>query len=160
MKPTCHNYLRGYILFEVLFSLALLSIAGITLQSALRQAILTRGQAEDYTTARFLLNKVLSEIELKPQLVQEEKEGNFPSPYDRFSYKWKISKLSVPMPQIPSNLPPGMRENLESQFKDYMAKVDVSIMWHRAGMKFEVKTQALYQPEKLWLPPEERKKQR
>ncbi|MCX8066060.1 MAG: hypothetical protein N3G21_12975 [Candidatus Hydrogenedentes bacterium] len=148
----------GYILFEVLFSLALLSIAGMTLQSALRQAILTRGQAEDYTTARFLLNKVISEIELRPQLVEEEKEGTFSSPYERFSYKWKISKLSVPMPQLPSTLPPGMKESLESQFKDYMAKVDLSIIWHRAGMKFEIKTQTLYQPEKLWLPPEERDK--
>lgn len=147
----------GYILFEVLFSLALLSIAGITLQSALQQAILTRGQAQDYTTARFLLNKIVSEIELQPQLVEEEKEEQFPPPYDRFSYKWKVAKLEIPMPELPPNLPADMRENLKQIFKGYMAKVDIWITWHRAGMKFETHAQTLYQPEKLWLPPEERK---
>ncbi len=158
MNFTLPKKTYGYILFEVLFSLALLSMAGITLQYALQQAILTRGQAQDYTTARFLLNKIISEIELKPQLVQEEKEDKFPPPYDRFSYKWKVSKLEIPMPDLPSNLPPPVRENLEKIFKDYMTKVDVSIMWHRAGMKFEIDSQTLYQPEKLWLPPEERKR--
>jgi hypothetical protein len=39
------NYpIVGYILFEAVFSMALLSIAGLTFQSALRQAILTRGR--------------------------------------------------------------------------------------------------------------------
>ncbi len=147
----------GYILFEVLFSLALLSIAGITLQSALQQAILTRGQAQDYTIARFLLNQIVSEIELQPQLVEEEKEEQFPPPYDRFSYKWKVSKLEVPMPELPPNLPPDMKENLKKIYKNYMAKLDIWIKWHRAGMKFETHAQTLYQPEKLWLPPEERK---
>lgn len=145
----------GYILFEAVFSMALLSIAGLTFQSALHQAILTRGQANDYTIARFLLERVNAEIELQPQFEETEKSGQFPSPYNRFTYEWKISKLSIPKPSLPSKLPPDLRENLEKMFRDYMAKVDIWIRWQRAGMNFEVHAQNLFQPEKLWLPEEQ-----
>jgi hypothetical protein len=53
--------IAGYILFEAVFSMALLSIAGLTFQSALRQAILTR-TSNDYTTARFLLEQINSKL--------------------------------------------------------------------------------------------------
>ncbi len=147
----------GYILFEAVFSMAVLSIAGLTFQSALQQAILTRGQAIDYTTAKFLLEQINSEIELQPQHIEGSKSGTFPEPYNRFSYEWKIQKIPVPKPQLPSQLPPQLRENLEKMFRDYMAKVDIWIRWHRAGMKFEVHAQNLFQPEKLWIPEEYQK---
>lgn len=146
--------IAGYILFEAVFSMALLSIAGLTFQSALRQAILTRGQANDYTTARFLLEQINSEIELQPQYEETEKSGSFPEPYDRFSYEWKISKISIPKPELPSEIPPELRENLIKMFRDYIAKVDIWIRWQRAGMKFETHAQNLFQPEKLWTPEE------
>lgn len=147
----------GYILFEAVCSMAILSIAGLTFQSALHQAILTRGQALDYTTARFLLEKINSDIELQPQHIEDEKSGTFPEPYNRFSYQYKISKVSIPKPELPSQLPPDLRENLEKMFRDYMMKVDIWIRWQRAGMKFEVHAQNLFQPEKLWLPEENQK---
>ncbi|HOV31740.1 MAG TPA: hypothetical protein PLX23_00075 [Candidatus Hydrogenedens sp.] len=144
----------GYILFEAVFSMALLSIAGLTFQSALRQAILTRGQANDYTTARFLLEQINSEIELQPQYEETEKSGSFPEPNDRFSYEWKISRISIPKPELPPEIPPELRENLIKMFHDYIAKVDIWIRWQRAGMKFEVHAQNSFQPEKLWTPEE------
>ena len=150
----CDTHNKGYILFEAVFSMAILSIAGLTFQSALQQAILTRGQAMDYTTAKFLLEQINAEIELQPQHVEGEKSGTFPEPYNRFSYQYKISKISIPKPQLPSELPPQLRENLEKMFRDYIAKVDIWIRWQRAGMKFEVHAQNLFQPEKLWIPEE------
>ena len=92
----CDTHNKGYILFEAVFSMAILSIAGLTFQSALQQAILTRGQAMDYTTAKFLLEQINAEIELQPQHVEGEKSGTFPEPYNRFSYQYKISKISIP----------------------------------------------------------------
>ncbi len=144
----------GYILFEAVFSMAVLSIAGLTFQSALQQAILTRGQAIDYTTAKFLLEQINAEIELQPQYVEESKSGTFPEPYNRFSYQWEIRKVSIPRPELPAELPPQLRENLEKMFRDYFAKVDIWIRWQRAGIPFEVHAQNIFQPEKLWIPEE------
>lgn len=133
--------------------MGLLALVGLAMQEALRQTILTRGQAQDYTTARFLLERIHAEIELQPQHIKEEKEGQFPAPYDRFSYHWKISKVDIPKPTFPAEVPKELREYLEKQFKDYMAKVDIWIRWQRAGHTFEIHAQDLFQPEKLWLPP-------
>lgn len=143
----------GYILFETVVAMAVLSLSMVAIHSAIRQAVLTRGQAQDYTTARFLLEKVTAEKELQPELAEGKEEGDFEGELSRFSYKWEISKVEVPMPPIPPDIPEEQRKSLEKMFKGYMGKLSVRISWTRAGQPFEVLGETLFKPEKLWLPP-------
>ncbi len=144
----------GYILVETIVAMGLLSIGAVTIQSAIRQAIITRGQAQDYTTARFLLEKVVNKFELQPQVKESSGQGTFDSPNDRFSYQWEIKKVEVPKPEIPLDIEEVERERLEKLFTGYMGKVAVRIAWTRAGKDFEAIGETLLLPEKLWLPPE------
>ena len=62
------NRTRGYIFVETLVAMAILSVSAIVIQESIRQAILARAQAMDYTTARFLLEKVMADRMLSNSL--------------------------------------------------------------------------------------------
>ena len=96
---------RGYILVETIVAMALLSAGMVAIQGGLRQAVLVRGQARDYTQARFLMDGLIADLSLQPEHVQGSKSGRFSGEYDRFSYTWTISRVDVPVPQ---GLPPGL----------------------------------------------------
>ena len=80
---------RGYIFVESLVAMAILSVSAVAIQEAIRQAIIARGEAMDYTTARFLIEKVMADR----MLVFEQPEGGgagaFDAPFERFSYSWE-----------------------------------------------------------------------
>jgi hypothetical protein len=146
---------RGYMMLEAVVSMAILSISMIGIHQALRQAVIVRAQAQDYTTARFLLEKIMGGHELQIQVVEGSGDGGFPAPNDRFRYSWSISKVEVPRPPIPDFIPPRDRERIEEKFKGYMARIEVHIYWTRAGREFEAIGETLLPPEDLWLPEEE-----
>ena len=147
---------RGYILVETIVAMGLLSISMMVIQGAIRQAIITRGQAEDYTTARFLMEQVVAKIELQPQMQKGSARGPFEGEHGRFSYEWELTKVEVPRPAFPDDMPPAERKQLELMFKGYMGKLRVVIRWARAGQEFEAAGETLLAPEKLWIPPRER----
>ncbi|MCX5758208.1 MAG: hypothetical protein NTU83_06820, partial [Candidatus Hydrogenedentes bacterium] len=95
----------GYILFEALMALSLLSMSLIVIHNGLRQTILVREQARDYTQARFLLENVMAKVELQPLLTQATDSGGFQGELSRFHWTWKVSKVDIPPPPFPSNLP-------------------------------------------------------
>lgn len=148
---------KAYILFETMAALTVLSIGMIAINEAIRQAIITRGQAEDYTTARFLMEKVTSDKEVELELIEGEEKGQFPEPYERFSFEWKISKAEVPPPPIPQNVPPHMMRMLKEGMDQmrYIGKLTVKIGWSRAGQPFSAAGETLLRPGQLWLPTEE-----
>lgn len=147
---------RGYILVETIVAMGLLSISMIVIQSAIRQAIITRGQAQDYTTARFLMQQIVAEREMELETPESSGKGAFEEPYARFSYEWGLTKVKVPRPRIPEDFPSGQLDMLKRTFKGYMGKLRVEIQWTRAGRPFSAVGQTLLRPEQLWLPPEER----
>lgn len=146
----------GYILVETIVSLGLLSVGMIVIQSAIRQAILTRGQAEDYTRARFLLEQIVSEKLIQPELMESKGQGEFKENLSRFSYEWEIGKAEIPRPVIPPTIPPEQRKQLEKEFKGWMGKLHVRISWSRAGIPFEISGDTLFKPEQLWQPPSDK----
>ena len=160
MSNTTRNskprHLRGYILVETIVAMGLLSISMMVIQGAIRQAIITRGQAEDYTTARFLMEQVVAKIELQPQMKTSSDRGPFEGEHGRFSYEWELTKVEVPIPAFPDDMPTVQRKRLELMFKKYMGKLRVVIRWARAGQEFEAAGETLLAPEKLWLPPQTR----
>ncbi len=144
---------QGYIFAETVVAMALLSMSALVIQGALRQAIITRGQAQDFNTARFLMERIASENALRFQQPEGSGSGIFDPPYERFSYEWELKRVEVPLPEIPPFLPPEVVANVLQNFKDYMGKLTVRIRWSRSGMDFERVGETLVRPELLWQPP-------
>ncbi len=147
--------IRGYILFESVMALSLLSMSLIVIHNGLRQTIWVREQARDYTHARFLLSNVMAKVELQPMLTQASDSGRFKGEFSRFSWKWKVSKVNIPLPPFPPNAP----KELVARFKlnvPYLTKIEATVSWTRRGQTYEVKAETLSNPEKLFIPPEER----
>lgn len=147
---------HGYILFETIVAMGLLSIGMVAIYNSMGQAMFMRARAQDFTTARFLLEQVMSERELQPEVQASEGDGQFEGENARFSYRWEISKVEVPTPPLPPMLTPPERERFEKMFKRYMGKISVTVFWSRRGFDYEIAGETLIPPEKLWLPESER----
>lgn len=145
---------RGYILVEAIVSMGLLSLGMIAINGAVRQAIITRAQAQDYTIARILLEQVAAEQEIELEVVEGSGAGVFPEPNARFSYEWKITAVTLPTPELPQNLPPEISTefNQSLQRANRIGKLAVKIKWSRMGLDFEAEGQTLLRPGQLWVP--------
>ncbi len=135
--------------------MAVLGISMLGIHQAIRQAVIAHGQAQDYTAARLLMERIVGERQLQPTLVEGSGEGAFEAPFDRFAYEWTVSKVSVPKPAFPPDLDPRERRQLERMFTDYLGKIEVRISWTRAGFEHAAVGETLLAPAQLWLPPEE-----
>ncbi len=147
-----HRRSAGYIFVETVVAMGVLSLSILVIQGALRQAILTRAQAQDYTTARFLLEQVAGEQALLFQQPEGSGSGQFPPPYDAYAYEWKIERVDIPLPERAANLPPEARAQFEENFLDYMGMLTVRVTWKRGGAEFEARGETLLRPDLIWLP--------
>lgn len=144
----------GYILLEAVVSMALLSVSVIGINGALRQAILVKGEAQDYTQARFILEQQIAKVELQPKLNECENSGTFAGEKARFRWRYKVSKIKLPEPELPPDIPPQRLQQLKLS-APYMAKIEATVTWSRGGIKHEETIETLWFPEKLWTPPPE-----
>ncbi len=149
------RHTRGYILVEALVAMTLLSAGMIAIHGGVRQTLFIRGQARDYTQARFLLENVIAELDLQPEHVMGSKSGSFGGEYSRFGWKWTISRIDLPTPPIPPDVPP---EDIKKLNKSYLAKVRATVTWTRSGHRFEETAETLLAPERLFIPQEERER--
>ena len=160
MMSRRQNQTRGYILIEAVMSMALLSLGLVAIQGAIRQTIIVRGQARDYTQARFLIEETLARLEIEsndsgqPQLVEGSQSGDFEGDFSRFAWKWTISRAYVPPPPIPPDIPPEEAEAFRLSV-NYVVKVEVTVSWKRGDNSYEETFETLWPPEKLWVPPPE-----
>jgi hypothetical protein len=144
----------GYILFETIVALGVLSVTIFTIYEGTRQALFLRARAEDFTIAQFLLKQVLEEKLLQYELTESSGRGDFPGEHRRYSYTWEVSRVEVPLPPLPRELPEESRAEFMRQYKKYMGKVTVVVSWRRSGMDYEIKAEELTSPEQLWTPEE------
>lgn len=139
----------GYILVEAVVALVLLSVGAYAVHGTIRQAVLTRGQAEDYTQARFLLEQVIAGVQIQPRIKEETKEGVFPEPHGRFRWETSIERIDLPIPARASasdfEYPRGL---------DYLARIRATVYWERSGQPFSESYETLVSPGKLYQPPE------
>jgi hypothetical protein len=139
---------HGYIMVEAVMAIALLSVGTVAIQGALRQAIITRGQAKDYTQVKFLLEQLISELEIQPLLKEGEKQGTFPGDSSRFSWKTRVRKINLPDPTPPSDLDPSLANSTKLQIK-YLTYISATVYWQRAGRKFQESFETLWLADKL-----------
>lgn len=160
----------GYILFEALIALTVLSVTIYVIQDGIRQAVIARGQAQDFTQARFLLEDLVNQLQLQPLFQEEQKSGRFSGANGRFSWRYRIAIVDLPVPPAPpsrtvepatqdyGSLPnfPGYQRQQEAELQlpvPFLGKIDATISWSRSGSPFEVSVQTLFAPERMWLPP-------
>ncbi len=143
----------GYILVEAMVAMGLLSLGMLSINTGLRQAVLVRGETEDLTLARFMLEEIMTDLEMQPELRESSGSGRFPGEQSRFRYEWEVRRVSIPRPTLPSDATEADITRFEEQFKDFMGSVTVIIRWTRAGNEYEVVGETLLRPEQLWTPP-------
>jgi len=139
--------------------MALLSVGIIGIQRAMQQAILTRGQARDYTEARFLLEEAMATVELQPIL----HSGKGPTGHSddggedgrpRFEWKTEVTRIDLPEPELPADMPEDQRREFKLSAR-YLAKITATVTWTRRGEHYEETFETLWSPEKLYVPEEE-----
>ena len=145
---------RGYVLFETLVAMTLLSISMISIQRVIQQAVLMRGLAQDYTTVRFLIEGVVADLELQQQIAVGQESGKFEGMHKRFSYAIDITEIEVPRPELPSSIPPEERERLARLYNGMIPHVRVEVSWQRGGNEYVEVAETIYDERKLWRPPE------
>lgn len=135
---------QGYILVETMVALVLLSIGAFAVQGTIRESLLTRGQAQDYTRARFLLQDLIADIELQPLLAAGKHTGQFKGADDRFRWDTEVRRVDVPKlkgGQKPFRFPEGF---------EYLTRVRATIYWKRGGREFSETMETLLSPEHLF----------
>lgn len=147
----------GYILIETAVAVLLLSVGAFAVHRTIQEAIRTRGQAQDYTRARFLLDQRMAEVLAQPVMVEARAQGRFSGQDDRFSWSSAIRRVNTPVPRTPLR-PPREGAPLAAPFefprsRDYLAAVQVTVSWERGGMNFSETYETLLPPQRLWQPP-------
>jgi hypothetical protein len=145
----------GYIFVETLVAMAVLSLSTVVIQEAIRQAILARGEAMDYTTARFLIEKVMADRMLVFEQPEGTGQGTFDAPFERFSYSWEVKRVQVPMPDLPTIMTPEDEGFFRANYVKYLGKLSVKVNWSRAGTPFTAVAQTLLRKDMVWMPPDE-----
>lgn len=147
-RPTS---LSGYILLEASVGLVVLSIGVFVVQGTLRDALRTRGQAQDFTQASLLLNQIVADLEAERELIEHAKDGQFPGQLDRFSWRYEVRRVDVPVPPAPPP-PEGVTVVEKKPPAEWLAHVIVTVNWERSGIPFERSVETLLRTERLWQP--------
>lgn len=146
---------EGYILLESVVAMVVLSLGIYAVHGTIRQAIITRGQSEDYTRVQFLLEQVMAQAALQPRLTEGRDGGFFEQSDRRFVWQYTIRKVDVPKPKFGNAQAFGLDDPSDVVLPaPYLAHVHATITWKRAGREFSESMETLYNPNKLWLPPE------
>jgi hypothetical protein len=150
-RTTC----AGWILVETMAALMVLSIGGIAMNRAMHEALITRAMARDFTTARFLLEQVISEIELQPVIIDgASRSGEFGDDYPQFSYRWNVSVVPIPQPELPPLATANIVQPLELPVQ-YLGKISATVSWTRVGRSFERTVETLVSPERIYVEEDE-----
>ena len=133
----CLRQRRGYMLVETVTAMAILSVGVMAIHGAMRQAAITRAQAEDYTTARFLAEQRIGELELQPMLEVGRRSGAYDGKHSRFRWSHEVALENVDIDVIDEHTPPPI------------GRISVRIQWTRMGRPFETVVETLISPERI-----------
>lgn len=143
----------GYILLETIVAVIILSLSIVGIQSAMQQTLQMRGRSEDLTHARFLLEKTLAEIALRPR-VEESSVGNYmplfeladPEDYSRFHISYDIQRVPINAAYDIPNLSPDLCVN-----KYFMVRIHVEVTWTRGETEYTEHMETLLDAKRLFL---------
>ena len=140
---------EGWVLLETLVAMVLLSVGVLAINRALREAVQTRAIARDYTTARFLLDEKMGELDMQPVLREGDTgAGSFGPENGRFSFTWSIAKVEMPAPPVPADVRPLLLEPPKLP-EPYLGRIAVAIKWTRAGREYDASGETLISSKRL-----------
>lgn len=146
----------GYILVEAAVAMVLLSIGALTVHRTIQEAVRTRGQAQDYTRARFLLEQVVADLEIQPELIEHSDRGRFAGEHARFSWDYRVQRVNLPRPGPPLRPPPEGKQVQSFEYpegQEYLAHLRATVSWTRSGRSFSESYETLLSPDSLWQAP-------
>jgi general secretion pathway protein I len=88
---------RGFSLMEVMFALALIGIALTTLLASQSQGLSLANEAKFYTTAAFLAQGKMAEIEIAETDSITNDSGDFGDDYPDYTWEVEINSTSIEM---------------------------------------------------------------
>ena len=145
----------GYILLEATVALVVLGVGVFAIHGTLRESLLTRGQAQDVTQARFLLQQVISQVEMQPKIPAGKKSGRFEGDLARFEWEYNVRTVNVPPPKAPpenyDRTQSGARARLQYKV-DFILHIRATVSWTRGGRPYSESVETLFNPFKLWEP--------
>jgi Tfp pilus assembly protein PilV len=126
----------GYILLEAVAAMAVLSIGLLAVNQGMREALRTRGQARDYTQARFVLEDVMGRLLFEPLLAEGTKSGTAgEGELSRFRWSYTVSRVEIPAASMPGR--PRLASRAAAVFREppaeFMLKVEASVSLGAAG---------------------------
>ncbi|MBN1908007.1 MAG: prepilin-type N-terminal cleavage/methylation domain-containing protein, partial [Deltaproteobacteria bacterium] len=86
---------RGFSLMEVMFALALIGIALTTLLASQSQGLSLANEAKFYTTAAFLAQGKMAEIEIAETESIADDSGDFGDDYPDYTWEVEINSTSI-----------------------------------------------------------------
>ena len=120
---------------------------------------MTRGQAQDYTRARFLLEQVVADQQLQPLVVERADDGFFDGEENgRFMWEYQIKKIRLPKPPEPTTPPPPGTSRAPFRYPldgGFLVHIVATVSWTRSGQEFSESIETLFSPQKLWQSKEE-----
>lgn len=123
---------------EALVAMAVLSVSLIAIHNAMRQAVITRAQARDYTHARLLLDRLMAEMALMPEFVEREEAGDFGDAFPNFAWQRSIQMLTLQG----AHGGPGPAGEAAAQM-GRLAHLRATVTWTRGGRAFSESMETL-----------------
>jgi len=139
---------EGWVLIETLVAMVLLSVGVLAINRALRESLQTRAIAKDYTTARFLLDEKMGELEMQPVLNEGDGGTGIYKDQERFSFSWSVARVDLPTPPIPAELQQFFLEPLTLP-EPHLGRIAVTIKWTRAGREFDATGETLISSQRI-----------
>lgn len=139
---------RGFTLLEVLVALGILAVSLTAILQLYGTAMLTSGRAESMTVATLLARQKMAEEMLKIEKdaaegkfpdTDEESNGSFDSPYDKFQWRVKIRKVEIPLPpQEKQDAQAQLTQMISKQIGDNLREIKMTVEWEELRDKQDV----------------------
>lgn len=152
MIPGHRGQRRGYIMVETLVAMSILSISAFGIHRSVYQAISARREAEQLTIARYLLESLVAQVEMRPQMGLGGNTGTFAADgYPEFAYTYEVARIEVPLRGRAARYLNDPRLSLD--YQNYIGKLTVRIYREQDGPDRPlVVGETLLQPSQVWMP--------
>lgn len=148
MNITNSKNSTAFTLLEVLVALGILAVSITAILQMYGTAMVTSGRAEAVTVATMLARQKMAEqmIKLEKDALEgkfpgtdEESDGSFDEPYDRYKWHVNIRKVEIPMPpQSEQNAQAQMMQMISKQIGENLREIRLVVSWEELGEKQDV----------------------
>lgn len=139
---------RGFTLLEVLVALGILAVSITAILQLYGTAMVTSERAESITVATMLARQKMAEEMLKIEKdaaegkfpdTDEESNGSFDSPFDKYRWLVKIRKVEIPLPpQEKQDAQAQLTQMIAKQIGDNLRELKLTVEWDELSDKQDV----------------------